>query len=1512
MEAPAPCAQPAKAIKPIDHKSVHQICSGQVVLNLGTAVKELVENSVDAGATNIDLKLKDYGTDLIEVSDNGCGVEEENFEGLTLKYYTSKIQDFSDLMHVGTFGFRGEALSSLCALSDVTIFTCHKSAKVGTRLVFDHNGKITQKTPYPRQQGTTVSVQQLFYTLPVRHKEFQRNIKKEYAKMVQILQAYCIISTGVRINCTNQVGQGKKHSVVCTTGSCSLKENIGAIFGQKQISKVVNEVYHMYNKHQYPFIVLNICVDSECVDINVTPDKRQILLQQEKVLLAILKTSLVGMFGSNVNKLNINQKLLDITGNFKKIVAEETEKPQTGMLLDSAAQNPKREEKRAMTIVKLRESFSLHQMTESSFQSPNNVGNQHNSPGKRKLMSFLNTSSPVKSQKSISSKESEHWRQMDSNTYSVTSRDLRKLENDTDSECGSTSAESNVSFSTPEVGSCLSNESAGSSPEEEFIISKEELQSVCLETVELSEESLEYDAKFSGVEHELTQVGEQNELSELPQQANSFPPNVKRFKSEQANLKAASCPELRSAENSASVPHVDVPIEIKKKTVPLEFSMSSLAERVKRLIQQQQKKAETQNYRRFRAKISPGDNKTAEDELRKEISKEMFAKMEIIGQFNLGFIVAKLNSDLFIIDQHATDEKYNFEMLQQHNILQGQKLIAPQNLNLTAVNETILIENLEIFRKNGFDFVIDEDVQPSYVQTSLNQAEEAQASPLESQEESKEVEEPLIQEAAQYYEEPILTQLIVENYEGEKVHGLYDGEGVAHFQGGNTYRGNFVKNVQMYNGRYTWPDGSMYEGEVKNAVRHGFGMYKCGTHPVSYIGQWCEGKRHGKGTIYYNQEGTSWYEGDWVNNIRAGWGIRCYKSGNIYEGQWEENMRQGEGRMRWLTTNQEYTGQWVNGIQHGYGTHTWFLKRIPGSQYPLRNEYVGDFVNGDRHGRGRFFYASGAMYDGEWVCNKKHGLGRFVFKNGRIFEGEFINDKIAEYPAFQVDAMNTQDLSGIRTQSPFGTETIRIVDGPGNTSVLGSNIELDISSLLNLFPEKDRQEEMKQVEYAVLRHITELRRIYSFYSSLGCDQSLDNTFLMTKLQFWRFLKDCRFHHYNITLADMDRILNEDKTSPEEVHSPYETLLLRTFLTYIIHLAVHIYDKDHKVELKKIKLADREMGSCWVYQSQQDLNMLSKQLTATKIVEILVKDNPFVRDGDDSNLQHELVFLEFFEALLDCALLYVTNDMIKQQLDLVNQEGNGYRTEDYTEGARHILQHPEYSSFQLKSKDSAVEYRTSRQTFKSTEKEREAIVEHASAIGFWAPKEGAGTGERKARYGQQVPNVTFSSNRMYQLSADDKDEMLVQALPDLDAEHDQVLSNHMKEFADKLEKAKNEQKEKLSLWLNQMYIFFVNKFFAAYKHAQVVKENVEENRKRNAELAIQLKIKEEAKLISIREAEEAKKQEAAAAEKAETDNGVVKEPEDSALQIPLPAKEEVVILPQPVISKVSAGVKKKKK
>ncbi|ETE59427.1 Radial spoke head 10-like B, partial [Ophiophagus hannah] len=162
-----------------------------------------------------------------------------------------------------------------------------------------------------------------------------------------------------------------------------------------------------------------------------------------------------------------------------------------------------------------------------------------------------------------------------------------------------------------------------------------------------------------------------------------------------------------------------------------------------------------------------------------------------------------------------------------------------------------------------------------------DQGDEHLATQVASKEENKDLEPPPVPEPIEY-EEPILTQLIVESYEGEKVRGLYEGEGTAYFQGGNVYKGmfseglmhgqgtytwadgvqyegNFVKNVQMDHGTYKWPDGSMYEGEVKNGIRHGFGMYKCGTYP---------------GTIYYNESGSSWYEGDFVNNIKSGWGVR--------------------------------------------------------------------------------------------------------------------------------------------------------------------------------------------------------------------------------------------------------------------------------------------------------------------------------------------------------------------------------------------------------------------------------------------------------------------------------------------------------------------------------------------------------------------------------------------------------------------------------------------------------------
>ena len=121
--------------------------------------------------------------------------------------------------------------------SKLSIVTHHSSQAAATRLEYDHNGRLLSKNPCARDVGTTVSLQNLFSTLPVRHREFLRNIKREFSKLVHVLQGYCLASTGVRITCSNQVEKGKKTTIVSTNGSEQVNDNITCVFGPKQVGE---------------------------------------------------------------------------------------------------------------------------------------------------------------------------------------------------------------------------------------------------------------------------------------------------------------------------------------------------------------------------------------------------------------------------------------------------------------------------------------------------------------------------------------------------------------------------------------------------------------------------------------------------------------------------------------------------------------------------------------------------------------------------------------------------------------------------------------------------------------------------------------------------------------------------------------------------------------------------------------------------------------------------------------------------------------------------------------------------------------------------------------------------------------------------------------------------------------------------------------------------------------------------------------------------------------------------
>lgn len=198
-----------QAIKAIQASAVHQITSGQVVIDLASGVKELVENSVDAHATSIEIRFKNYGLDSVEVVDNGDGISHADFDGIGRKHHTSKLRTFENLAMVTTFGFRGEALSSLCALAHVQVVTCTQAdAPLATKLELDTNGEIKSKSVSSGKKGTTITVSEIFHSLPVRRKDLQKNIKREFAKAIGLLQAYAVICVGVRILVSNTLSKG--------------------------------------------------------------------------------------------------------------------------------------------------------------------------------------------------------------------------------------------------------------------------------------------------------------------------------------------------------------------------------------------------------------------------------------------------------------------------------------------------------------------------------------------------------------------------------------------------------------------------------------------------------------------------------------------------------------------------------------------------------------------------------------------------------------------------------------------------------------------------------------------------------------------------------------------------------------------------------------------------------------------------------------------------------------------------------------------------------------------------------------------------------------------------------------------------------------------------------------------------------------------------------------------------------------------------------------------------------
>lgn len=300
------------------------IAAGEVVDRPASVVKELVENSIDSGATEITVEIKNGGISHIRVSDNGCGMDEDDLPVAVLRHATSKIKDADDLSKISTLGFRGEALAAIASVVKLKIYSKTESAESGSMLICE-GGEIVELCEAGCAKGTTVIADELFYNVPARRKFLKRDAT-ETAKITDVIEKIALSVPEISIK---YITDGEIRFM--TQGDGNLKNAIYSIYGKSTASRLVkvarrengvvvtgyvsevdmtfskrtNEVFFVNERYikspllmsalerayisripddKFPMCVLNIGITTSEVDVNVHPTKLEVKFSNERIV----------------------------------------------------------------------------------------------------------------------------------------------------------------------------------------------------------------------------------------------------------------------------------------------------------------------------------------------------------------------------------------------------------------------------------------------------------------------------------------------------------------------------------------------------------------------------------------------------------------------------------------------------------------------------------------------------------------------------------------------------------------------------------------------------------------------------------------------------------------------------------------------------------------------------------------------------------------------------------------------------------------------------------------------------------------------------------------------------------------------------------------------------------------------------------------------------------------------------------------------------------------------------
>lgn len=749
--------QTSSLIKQIDQDSIRFIAAGEKINDIETAIRELIENSIDAEAKNIEIRLARFGIDAIEVEDNGFGIDEKNFDSLGIRYHTSKINDYKKLQNsLKTFGFRGEALSCLCNISNVTITTKTKLSPTGWKLIFKKDGTINKKERVGRDHGTTVIVKNLFQSLPVRKRQLETNAKKQYDKIVKLVYEHVLARPHIKFTLCKKNAAKKEKDF--THGGSTLEGCIITIYGIKLQESLIPIKQASSNKTKMMETEMEIKTAVEEGENNQaennSSNSRDIITNQEsnssnnnacviphqdkgeelKLTNPTANAPSSGEFFKRsrrtrpareppeykiygyISKVGLGRNSTDCQ--FLFINKKPCDIPRLSRLINETYKNYSRDQypfyclfievqnwaadfnvprKRAVILQEEDKLCDIVRESLEEMYSPLKPASQRSCPiAQIPMLSMPKQNGSSSNSINVESKDEKSTvvaaienGPSPAHVENEAPRESHKLGPNVESipDLFEHSYSKRARTTTPNKPtnnrSPLKNSTAGTSPLPGFRSGLDVLIEEADTTNQKNGANNDASIKNSSVSSTNKQTVSPGTGSKKVASPNKpVPPPLPPCRFQQVEM----------------IQNGDLKVRIEY----LEDLGTALE-------QERAQRKTSEDSKQFSFAIHPKFNTVAEEQLKFNLDKKSFQDMQILGQFNRGFIITRLNKHIFIIDQHATDERANYEDQLDKSPLEKQVMVHPKPLFLNLIQENAILNNMDAFAKRGFEFTVNKE-----------------------------------------------------------------------------------------------------------------------------------------------------------------------------------------------------------------------------------------------------------------------------------------------------------------------------------------------------------------------------------------------------------------------------------------------------------------------------------------------------------------------------------------------------------------------------------------------------------------------------------------------------------------------------------------------------------------------------------------------------------------------------------------------------------------------------------